>query len=78
MQERTEVFTEQIQGWYLNVLRYLKSVFSNSVSMLITTLGLLGHSNRYRATVAVARNTNLYEPELPEPAGTLQLPRTSL
>jgi hypothetical protein len=40
----------------LYVFRYLVSVFSNLVSILITTLGLSGHSNRYRTTVAVIYN----------------------
>ena len=58
MQERTGVFAEQMQGQHLYVLGYLASVFDNLVSMLIAMLGLSGHSNGYRATVAVARNTN--------------------
>src|SRR5580692_9379225 len=56
MQGRTGVFAERMQGRHLYVLRYSASVFSNSVSMLIATLGLSGHSNGYRATVAVVRN----------------------
>jgi hypothetical protein len=40
----------------LYVLGYSASVFGNSVSMLIAALGLLGHSNGYQATVAIARN----------------------
>jgi hypothetical protein len=52
MQGRTGVFAEQIQGWHLYVLGYLASVFSNSVSILIATLGLSGNSNGYQATVA--------------------------
>jgi hypothetical protein len=56
MQRRTGVFAERMQGRHLYVLRYLASVFGNSVSMLIATLGLLGHSNGYQATVAMARN----------------------
>jgi hypothetical protein len=58
MQEQTGVFAEWMQGWHLYVLRYSVSVFSNLVSMLITTLGLSGYSNRYRATVAIIRNTS--------------------
>jgi hypothetical protein len=57
IQEQTGVFAEQIQGWHLYVLRYLASVFGNSVGMLIAMLGLSGHSNRYRATVAMICNT---------------------
>jgi hypothetical protein len=57
MQGRTGVFAERMQGWYLYVLGYLVSVFGNLVSILIATLGLLGHSNGYRATVAVIHNT---------------------
>jgi hypothetical protein len=57
MQEQTEVFAEQMQGWHLYVLGYLVSVFSNSASILITTLDLLGHSNRYQATIAVICNS---------------------
>ena len=59
MQGRTEVFAERMQGWHLYVLRYSASIFGNSVSMLIAALGLSGHSNGYRATVAVARNNQL-------------------
>jgi hypothetical protein len=43
----TRVFTEQIQGWYLYILGYLASIFSNSVSILIAILGLSGYSNGY-------------------------------
>ena len=46
-----------MQGRHLYILRYLASVFGNSVSILIAMLGLSGHSNRYRAIVAVACNT---------------------
>jgi hypothetical protein len=56
MQGRTGVFAERMQGRHLYVLGYSASVFGNSVSMLIATLGLSGHSNGYRATVAVIRN----------------------
>jgi hypothetical protein len=56
IQEQTGVFAEQMQGWHLYVLGYSVSIFSNSMSMLIVTLGLLGHSNRYRATVAMICN----------------------
>jgi hypothetical protein len=56
MQGQTGVFAEQMQGRLLYVLGYLASIFGNSVSMLITALGLSGHSNGYQATVAVARN----------------------
>jgi hypothetical protein len=56
MQGQTEVFAERMQGRHLYVLGYSASVFGNSVSMLIATLGLSGHSNEYRATVAVIRN----------------------
>jgi hypothetical protein len=59
MQGWIGVFAERIQGWHLYVLRYSASVFSNSVSMLIATLGLSGHSNEYWAIVAVIRNTNI-------------------
>ena len=59
MQGWTGVFAEWMQGWLLYVLGYLVSVFGNSVSMLIAMLGLSGHSNGYRATVAMARNTLL-------------------
>jgi hypothetical protein len=55
MQGQIEVFAKQMQGWHLYVLGYSASVFSNSVSMLIATLGLLGHNNGYQATVAVIR-----------------------
>jgi hypothetical protein len=64
IQRRIGVFAEWMQGRHLYVLRYLVSVFSNSVSMLIATLGLLGHSNRYRATVAVIRNKLIRAPLL--------------
>jgi hypothetical protein len=56
MQGRIGVFAEWIQGRHLYILGYLASVFGNSVSMLIMTLGLSGYSNGYQATVAVARN----------------------
>ena len=56
MQGQAGVFAERMQGRHLYVLRYSVSVFGNSVSMLIAALGLSGHSNGYRATVAVARN----------------------
>jgi hypothetical protein len=56
MQRRTGVFAKRMQGWHLYILGYSASVFSNSVSMLIAMLGLSGHSNGYRTTVAVARN----------------------
>jgi hypothetical protein len=59
MQGRTGVFAEWMQGRHLYVLGYLASVFGNSVSMLIATLGLSGYSNGYRATVAVIRNNYL-------------------
>ena len=49
-----------MQGWHLYVFEYSVSVFSNSVSMLIVTLGLLGYSNSYQATVTMAHN-NLNE-----------------
>ena len=45
-----------MQEWHLYVLGYSVSVFSNSVSILIVMLGLLGYSNEYWATVAIARN----------------------
>jgi hypothetical protein len=57
MQGRTGVFAERMQGWHLYVLGYSVSVFGNSVSMLIATLGLSGYSNGYWATVAVIRNS---------------------
>jgi hypothetical protein len=57
MQGQTGVFAERMQRRHLYVLRYSASVFGNSVSMLIATLGLLGYSNGYWATVAVARNS---------------------
>jgi hypothetical protein len=56
MQGQTGVFAEQMQERYLYVLGYSVSVFGNLVSMLIATLGLSGHSNGYRATVAIIRN----------------------
>jgi hypothetical protein len=56
MQGLTGVFAEWMQGRHLYVLGYLTSVFGNSVSMLIATLGLSGHSNGYWAIVAVAHN----------------------
>jgi hypothetical protein len=59
MQGWTEAFAERMQGWHLYVPRYLASVFGNSVSMLITTLGLWGYNNGYRATVAMIRNTRV-------------------
>jgi hypothetical protein len=58
MQGRTGVFAEWMQGQHLYVLEYLARVFSNSVSMLITMLGLSGHSNGYQATVAMICNSN--------------------
>ena len=57
MQGWTGVFVERMQGRLLYVLGYSASVFGNLVSMLIAMLGLSGHSNGYRATVAVARNS---------------------
>ena len=56
MQGRIGVFAERMQGRHLYILGYSASVFGNSVSMLIATLGLSGHSNGYQATVAMARN----------------------
>ena len=56
MQGQTGVFAERIQGQHLYVLGYSASVFGNSASMLIAMLGLLGNSNGYQATIAVARN----------------------
>jgi hypothetical protein len=56
MQEWTGVFAEWMQGLHLYILGYLASIFSNSVSMLIATLGLSGYSNRYQATVTVICN----------------------
>jgi hypothetical protein len=56
MQGQTGVFAEWMQGRYLYVLSYSASVFNNSVSMLIMTLGLSSHSNGYQATVAMIRN----------------------
>jgi hypothetical protein len=56
MQGRTEVFAERMQEQHLYVLRYSASIFGNSVSVLIATLGLSGHSNMYWATVAVICN----------------------
>jgi hypothetical protein len=56
MQEQIGVFAEQMQGQHLYILRYLVSIFSNLVSMLITILGLLGYSNEYQVTVAVFCN----------------------
>jgi hypothetical protein len=56
MQGQIGVFAERMQGQHLYVLRYSASVFSNSVSMLIMTLGLSGHSNEYQATVAMIHN----------------------
>jgi hypothetical protein len=56
IQGQTGVFAEWMKGQHLYILRYLESVFSNLVSMLIMILILLGHSNRYRATVAVIHN----------------------
>jgi hypothetical protein len=47
MQGRTGVFAEWMQGRHLYVLGYLASVFGNSVSMFIVTLGLSGYSNGY-------------------------------
>jgi hypothetical protein len=41
MQRQIGVFAEWMQGWYLYILGYSASVFSNSVSILITMLGLL-------------------------------------
>ena len=55
MQGQTGVFAEWMQGRHLYVLGYSASVFGNLVSMLIATLGLSGHSNGYRAIVAMAR-----------------------
>ena len=57
MQGQIGVFAEQMQGWHLYVLGYSASVFGNSASMLIAMLGLSGHNNGYRTTVAVARNS---------------------
>jgi hypothetical protein len=59
MQGQTGVFAERMQGQHLYVLEYSASVFGNSVSMLITTLGLSGYNNRYQATVAVIYNNNI-------------------
>jgi hypothetical protein len=59
MQEWIEVFAEWIQERHLYVLRYLASVFSNSVSILIVILGLSGYSNRYWTTVTVIHNSFL-------------------
>ena len=53
MQGWTGAFTERMQG------RHLWSAFGNSVSMPIAALGLSGHCNGYRATVAVICN-NIY------------------
>ena len=58
IQGQAGVFAEQMQERHLYVLGYSASVFGNSVSILIMMLGLLGHSNRYRTTVAVAHNSN--------------------
>ena len=58
MQGQTEVFAERMQGQHLYILGYSASVFGNSASMLIVMLGLSGHSNGYRTTVAVARNSS--------------------
>ena len=58
MQGRTGVFTEWMQGRHLYILRYLASIFSNSVSTLIMTLSLSGHNNRYWPIVAVAHNND--------------------
>src|SRR5580692_6251561 len=60
MQGRTGVFAEWMQRRLLYVLGYSASVFGNSVSMLIAALGLLGHSNGYQATVAIARNNRFH------------------
>jgi hypothetical protein len=59
MQGQTGVFAEQMQGRHLYILGYSASLFGNLVSILIATLGLSGHSNGYRATVAVAHNSIL-------------------
>ena len=59
MQGQTGVFAERMQGRHLYVLGYSASVFGNLASMLIAMLGLSGHSNGYRTTVAVARNIGL-------------------
>jgi hypothetical protein len=58
IQRQIGVFVKWMQGQHLYVLGYLASIFDNSVSMLIITLGLSGHSNGYRATVAMIRNIN--------------------
>jgi hypothetical protein len=64
IQGRTGVFAERMQGQHLYILGYSVSVFSNSVSMLIVTLGLSGYSNRYRTTVAVIYNNHTRYPIL--------------
>jgi hypothetical protein len=56
IQKWTEVFTEWMQRWHLYVLGYSVSIFGNSVSMLIATLGLSDYSNGYQATIAMTRN----------------------
>ena len=61
MQGQAGVFAERMQGRHLYVLGYSASVFGNSASMLIAMLGLSGHSNGYRTTVAMARNRNIKE-----------------
>ena len=42
----------------------MASVFGNSVSMPIVALGLSGHCNSYRATVAVICNINILRHQL--------------
>jgi hypothetical protein len=57
IQGRSGAFAEWMQEWHLYILRYSVSIFSNSASILIVTLGLLGYSNGYQATVAVICNS---------------------
>ena len=56
----TGVAAGLMQGRLLYVFGYSVSVFGNSVSVLIVTLGLSGYSNGYRATVAVASNSFIH------------------
>jgi hypothetical protein len=56
MQGQIEVFAKQMYKWHLYILGYSVSIFSNSMSMLIATLGLSGHSNGYQAIVVMIRN----------------------
>ena len=53
MQGRTGAFAERMQERHLWASA---SAFGNSVSMPIAALGLSGHCNGYRATVAVICN----------------------